>query len=274
MDKRKCGFTLVELLVVIAIIAMLLSILLPSLSAARAQARGVVCQSNLRQLVLANSGYATENNNAYVAAADDLWNNNGLHRWHGTRKNFNSPFDPLKGPLAAYLADGKVRECSQKVGFLKIGSSYQNFELGSGGYGYNMLYIGSRHWAGGISTLNAWKEAYARTTRTFEVHSPSQTVMFADSAMSNNASGSASYIEYSFVEPPFTIYDGTVITSYYMSPSIHFRHRKLANIGWVDGHIGVNKMAKFDSQNVYGILSSTVMLGWLAPIDNSLFDLQ
>jgi prepilin-type N-terminal cleavage/methylation domain-containing protein len=98
--RRTHGFTLVELLVVIGIIAVLLSILLPALSKARAAARESQCSNNIRQLgmgllmyvndfrgalpiiggsgassALDNTYYAFNNSNKFAFGADSagLW---------------------------------------------------------------------------------------------------------------------------------------------------------------------------------------------------------
>ncbi|MBN1807270.1 MAG: type II secretion system protein [Sedimentisphaerales bacterium] len=269
--RKEKAFTLIELLIVISIIALLMAVMMPALAAARSRGRTLACKSNLRQLLLAGIGYATENDGANVPAASDMWDNSGLHRWHGYRDTRNDPFDPLRGPLAGYLADGRVKECPGKVNFLKGQDWKTNFEQGCGGYGYNMTYIGSRRWQNGVKSLEDWKNSYALTTCMTEIASPGRTLMFADTAISNDKKY---LIEYSFAESPFSVRNGLPVTEFYMSPSIHFRHGSSANIGWADGHIDPRRMEVFDGKNAYGIRSSNIGLGWFEPINNTLFDLE
>lgn len=69
--RYHAGFTLIEVLVVVAIIALLIAILLPSLNRARAQARMVSCQSNIRQLMTAFLVYSTEYKGRLPGASKD-----------------------------------------------------------------------------------------------------------------------------------------------------------------------------------------------------------
>ena len=76
MDVRSrrpdSAFTLVELLVVIGIIAVLIGILLPTLSNAQRSARDVKCQSNIRQLCMSLINYAGENKGEFPPNCNDI----------------------------------------------------------------------------------------------------------------------------------------------------------------------------------------------------------
>jgi prepilin-type N-terminal cleavage/methylation domain-containing protein len=71
--ERRNGFTLIELLVVIAIIALLMSILMPSLSLAKKQARSAGCKMNLHHWALIWDMYCNDNNDYFPEPTNLGW---------------------------------------------------------------------------------------------------------------------------------------------------------------------------------------------------------
>ncbi len=254
----RTAFTLIELLVVIAIVALLTGILLPTLNGARALTRRAVCASNLRQLAIANLGYAAENRGAFVLAAEDMFERTTVKRWHGERDARSEPFDPARGPLADYLGDGGVKQCPSFT------PDAAGFEAGCGGYGYNADYIGGRLDLG----------TSRRSATTAEVAQPAATVMFTDAGYLETDPPPTHLIEYSFCRPPYRP-DG----SGRWDASIHFRHRGVCNVAWVDGHVDHRSMdftAAYQGRSLGEQAVRASAMGWFGPDDrnNELFDLK
>ncbi len=266
------GFTLVELLVVFGVTALLISILLPSLSAARGQARRTVCSSNLRELAAANSFYS-DDGGVYVPGASEFSAN--LKRWHGERDGIGEVFDSSRGALVDYLgSEERVKDCPvfDSDALLR---ERDGFERGNGGYGYNNRFVGTQ-------LAKLVDDEYVVTddrggAYVSDVKRPGETVMFTDSALAQGRSGRPGrgartwLIEYSFAEPRFHPQYPTSRAT----PSVHFRHRERANVVWCDGHVDAERMTFSYKSRFYPVDPADFSIGWFGVSDdNSLFDLE
>jgi len=214
--RRARAFTLIELMIVVAIIGILAALLLPALRGARDRALSAECMSNIRQLTQAALLYRDANDGYFPPASWDIMTTN-LRRWHGERDRQNEPFEFDRSPMHQYLQTDRIKACPV------FRDRLRGFEAGCGGYGYNDDYVGS-----GRGDPTDGSDTPARN-----LGDPTNTVMFADCAFLRNGE----LIEYSFItEPVFETWgcDST--------PSVHFRHRGKANVGWCDGHVTAESM--------------------------------
>ncbi len=106
------GFTLIELLVVISIIAILISILLPALARAKAEAGKVACASNIRQLCMAETEFAQSHHELVQPCSSNQW---------------AIPYDPMKD-IFAWRNDGFLKDWASALVPTMGGSPLQSFQ--------------------------------------------------------------------------------------------------------------------------------------------------
>ena len=256
-SNKRSGFTLVELLVVIAIIALLLSILMPSLQAARASAKKVVCASNTKQLLLGLTLYDQDARclpNAYRAASSitdvppDGW-------WFTSTSN---PTQPKVSPGIGYpwfwqqisgkyvSAQWKVYRCPASTCPAPQDTGRKDAPYG-GNYGCNvnlMTRPASPAYAGLPAT------AAFPTARIVSIRRPANVALMFDSG------GETMYLQYAWAPAGYRWYipgcsqnvkPGTTSSpcssnsaydfdSGYKKDLVQGRHpKKKINIGWADG---------------------------------------
>ncbi|MHC4766440.1 MAG: type II secretion system protein [Planctomycetota bacterium] len=214
--SHRSAFSLIELLVVLATIALLLSLMLPSLAGVRTSGRTAVCISNLRQMAIAAQRYALEHeffppavryeNDGTVTQIDWDW----VTTWDG---QLISP-----GPLWEFTDDpGRVQQCPEYHGTTNTADPYT-------GYNYNTTYIG------GEGTWGCWGwDNFRCGVRYSACRWTARVALFGDGGRAGSTN--------KYMRAPMNT-EGLDLGVVYTGGQA-FRHQKATNVAYLDGHVGM-----------------------------------
>jgi prepilin-type processing-associated H-X9-DG protein len=137
---------LIELLVVVAIISLLLSILLPSLGAARRQAKTTVCASNLRQIGIGWTMYAGSHSDTAIAGRPDTLPGDNLY-WVGNGQKYRPRWLASLGAAVEIYAfdEPEVTSAHQNIDnrLLICTEAGDRKSERNASYGYNFQFLGN-----------------------------------------------------------------------------------------------------------------------------------
>ncbi len=168
---NRSAFTLIELLVVISIIALLLAILLPTLSRVRKQAQAVACQSGMHGWAILFAAYQNDNDGRLPWGRDET----GQIPWP-RQMEIHSGLDLRKAMLCPTASKLQAAGAPRTRGsFLACGTTFQawRYELSSGEGGAEGTYLS---WNGSYAMNN-----HLRLSGRIERVKPSVLPVFLDS---------------------------------------------------------------------------------------------
>ena len=195
------AFTLIELLVVIAIIAVLMAILMPSLNAAKDQAKRIHCRGNVKTLALAWLMYKDDNDDTLVSG------NTGNNAWVTNPPN-GATLEQQKNAIRAgllYTYAGKetdVYHCPADRRVQGVNVAFLTFSIAGGANGET--------WAG-----------YTKVTKYGQFKHPAGTYIFveeADTRGTNVGSWQMDPTARTWVDP------------------VAMWHKRQSTLGFADGH--------------------------------------
>lgn len=222
--KHISGFTLIELLVVVAIIALLVSIIMPSLSSARELAKNAKCLAGLRSLSNAAGIYQAENDGNF---------------WPYSMKDTPSP------GVTTYFwgSDANPVVTSASPFMAACGNSMEIFWCPSFKWDEsNMIGKAKEH-----TSAYAYNGRYLQVKNVDKIPDVAQLFVFSDSALYS------SYAKKLLVNYHLEPISGAGIMSL---PSNHFRHLRKNNSLSADGHA-----QSYDNEN--GIYDESTQLGYV-----------
>ncbi len=253
------AFTLVELLVVISIIALLISLMLPSITSARDTARSAQCQTNQRAILQGFAGYATTNRDFFpTMAAESVGNNRewfvplGVEGFLGDMVKYDGLNHNTTVPTLKRLNGWLALRCPNETGAPQATDMpYFRWENARSSFAINWT-TGARNTSGayferdatvvwnnrGVATTGyptylrpRWSDGPRnRESATYaDVFSPAEGGLIMDVHGDSNRWGTLWYNQN---------IDGayTPGTASYIAYQYAFRHLGAANIAYMDGH--------------------------------------
>mgnify|MGYP001231071794 CR=1 FL=1 len=255
MKTNKTLFTPIELLVVIAIIAILASLLLPSLNSARNKARELSCASNLKQLGSLFMFYTSDYNDSFPY----------YDRWNGAFPDSASDiYAQLWNKVVANLYLNK-KITNQTPGCFRcpshVSDNYSNQYIS---YGYNGYNIGSSYRIAGMPSFTGVDGYLSAPAKTSRLRRPSEIVLVTDSLQYTVAgAGETAQRGYFIVRDAANGAGAPPVGTASIYPAV--RHDSSLNILWCDGHVEKMRIpgGNIDFHRVYqsSFLGSTGVVG-------------